>query len=343
MVVNICSRHLVTLFGGMIPPCPSSSWCLNRVSRCLKRPPLQSHGRYYSSFPNPCLSQEDSPDDGPTFLPSPYRTSKVPYLRDSTQEEDNRKRRSMMIADDHTTLFLRNYSSLASLALLLYEYVVTWQFEFRYIWKSPTRSALKRIYLFSRYFALLAQIINFVLILNPLSRIPVKLEHCRQWLLFLVLGCGALFAALDAVIMLRVYALYNRSPRVAIFLCSLFGLQALAIFSTALTNYRRDSYDDACNVGRTRGEGLMLGRNTGQVEPRLASMVVHEGSWIFVLMFAIVVLAVPYTFVLDKTRPSLVFLWPQSFFSIAACRLIMGMQRLHIHPFSIKTNDPERM
>jgi len=102
----------------------------------------------------------------------------------------------------------------ASLAFLVWDTVITWADEVQYIWPQPRLSPTKWIFLFTRYFGLLAQArlvsVNLSLILDALS-----VDVCRELYISQVAFGGILLACIQAILMLRVYALYIQDHRVA--------------------------------------------------------------------------------------------------------------------------------
>ncbi|KAF9557767.1 hypothetical protein CPC08DRAFT_35854 [Agrocybe pediades] len=82
------------------------------------------------------------------------------------------------------SLRLRKQFALAMLSVLLYEYAVTCKDEYRHIWTKPFNAVLG-VYLFSRYLALTAQVINtFLVVAGPLSQPVTSDRTCPIWFAF---------------------------------------------------------------------------------------------------------------------------------------------------------------
>ncbi|KAF9005464.1 hypothetical protein BDQ17DRAFT_349772 [Cyathus striatus] len=252
-------------------------------------------------------------------------------------------------SDGQWSIFIRTCSCLASLVVLICDYANTLQFEFRYVWKRPLNS-VKFVYLFSRYFGLMSQMVNASLILTKLSQAPVELSMCRAWFIFLFVSCTIMAVMLDGIIMLRVYALHRKDRRVGLLLILIISTNfGLAIRSCVLT-YGNDTHDDICNLKLPPRSMIQLGvvviigevivwcltlakRNVGAGHAKVVNKVVREGGWIFALMcIAAITTVLPYTSFLRIAKAGFVLVWPLTIFSVATCRLIKGLLELIIEP-----------
>ncbi|KXN90879.1 40S ribosomal protein S0 [Leucoagaricus sp. SymC.cos] len=103
--------------------------------------------------------------------------------------------------------------TVASLAFFVYDTSLTLDHEIEYIWTQPHGCWLKWQYLFSRYFALIALVINRVFDLRPSdSESRTKARYpLPNWASYQVIVAGALIVSLELMLMARVYALYKRS------------------------------------------------------------------------------------------------------------------------------------
>ncbi|KAF8888106.1 hypothetical protein BD779DRAFT_1525611 [Infundibulicybe gibba] len=120
------------------------------------------------------------------------------------------------------------YQAVASLTFLLYETACTFDDEIKYIWTQPRRSLTKWVYLFMRYFALLAQM-RLVALFMTISTGNVSTALCRDLYISQAVGGGILMICLQAILTIRVYALYIRSKRVAIASLVLLSCEFIAM------------------------------------------------------------------------------------------------------------------
>ncbi|KAJ7647168.1 hypothetical protein FB45DRAFT_892608 [Roridomyces roridus] len=108
------------------------------------------------------------------------------------------------------------YASYGGLALALCELGLTLRGEIQYIWSNGRRFRLVRfLYLFSRYFALVAHIANCCLATIVVHHPAVKL--CHYSLVYRAVVAFTMLGVLDVILMVRVYALYNQPISMAIF------------------------------------------------------------------------------------------------------------------------------
>ncbi|KZP30075.1 hypothetical protein FIBSPDRAFT_1038433 [Athelia psychrophila] len=118
-------------------------------------------------------------------------------------------------------------SNTRGLVFVCWEALVTHDIEVQFIWSKPNASFIKWLFLYIRYAGILGQIFNiFVTIHYPLSS-----GQCASWY---IVQCGisqGMMTALEMVLILRVYAIYDRNYRVAAGLM-LFILAEIAITST---------------------------------------------------------------------------------------------------------------
>ncbi|KZP30073.1 hypothetical protein FIBSPDRAFT_1038432 [Athelia psychrophila] len=120
-------------------------------------------------------------------------------------------------------------SNTRGLVFVCWEALVTHDNEVQFIWSKPNASFIKWLFLYIRYAGILGQIFNlFVSIHYPLSS-----DQCASWFTVMCVLVQVMMSALETVLILRVYALYDRSYRVAAALM-LFILAEIAITSTAV-------------------------------------------------------------------------------------------------------------
>lgn len=124
-----------------------------------------------------------------------------------------------------------NYTTLAALALLVFEYVITFEQEVRLFWASPW-SLMKGVYLWNRYFSLLVVGFNAALLLQQIDSDSV----CELYLKPQGAFATIIAATVDCILILRVWLLYHKSRKMLAFLVFLFiaevtTMTAIAVFS----------------------------------------------------------------------------------------------------------------
>jgi len=186
---------------------------------------------------------------------------------------------------------------------------------------------------------------NMIIMSLPMSRVPIDPATCRIWFIFLFASCAMLSAALDFILMLRVYALYQRSLKVASLLLTLFSVQTIAATIAGHSSIRHKTFNETCDLNGTPYESAFLGAAVIATQSVIWSMtlakrtlvirqstplvglIYQDGNYVFITICAMVVCALPYSFGANMARAHVIFIWPQAFFSIAACRIIINMQR----------------
>ncbi|KZP09868.1 hypothetical protein FIBSPDRAFT_963632 [Athelia psychrophila] len=120
-------------------------------------------------------------------------------------------------------------NTLGGLVFVCWEALVTHDNEVQFIWSKPNTSFIKWLFLYIRSAGILGQIFNvFVTTQYPLSS-----AQCVYWFTVKCVIGQAMMSAFETVLILRVYALYGRSYRVAAAML-FFILAEITITSTAV-------------------------------------------------------------------------------------------------------------
>ncbi|KAI1793635.1 hypothetical protein LXA43DRAFT_1092436 [Ganoderma leucocontextum] len=109
-------------------------------------------------------------------------------------------------------------SRAGALGLLIYDYLITFDLEVDVVWRQSKRSPLCWLYLFNRFF--------------PLVWLVLDLSSCIIYLAIDDFVIVVSTLAVQVILQLRVYALYQKSRRVRLFLtcCCLAEVTVMAIF-----------------------------------------------------------------------------------------------------------------
>jgi len=106
------------------------------------------------------------------------------------------------------------YLTLSIFSFLVFEYFLTFDNEVKYIWQSkPTFAWTKVLFIIVRYLPLVTSFVRLYIVLNPITEPWV----CFGGITFTGITGVLSSAAIEVVLMLRVWALYNRSRTVGIF------------------------------------------------------------------------------------------------------------------------------
>ncbi|KAJ7097427.1 hypothetical protein C8R44DRAFT_812223 [Mycena epipterygia] len=127
-----------------------------------------------------------------------------------------------LVADSRLT----GYFAVASLCVLIYDHLVCIPQEVELMWKSRLGLA-KLIYLWNRYFSLIAISLNASVIVREIA----TERRCMNWLKVQGVTSTIIIGTVDVVLMLRVWILYGR-PRLLIWL---FASMAIAEVTSMIT------------------------------------------------------------------------------------------------------------
>ncbi|KAF6742800.1 hypothetical protein DFP72DRAFT_936564 [Ephemerocybe angulata] len=244
-------------------------------------------------------------------------------------------------------IFERNTFSLVALVFVTCELANSLEDEVRYIWRGQLNK-VKVIYLLARYFGLAGLISNvLVLLVGPLSSTTTPVAHCRIWFTAMsVVSCSVLFA-IDAISMLRVYALYRRSVKIGAFFASVLITEATLVTTCSSQHVGKVPFSPSCDVEKTPHQvifftcGVIFAQCSlllftflkrqelvGQRQVPILKLVFREGAWISTLICSMFLFTVPYSLITGTSKPHLVLIMPIAILSPAACRIILNMHRL---------------
>ncbi|KAF9463222.1 hypothetical protein BDZ94DRAFT_1259412 [Collybia nuda] len=248
--------------------------------------------------------------------------------------------------------FVRKCSSIAAFSLVVWDGIVSYNQEYKYIWKNP--SPVKWIYLFSRYYGICAQVANIIFITIPLSEFPVATHICTTWFASQMFSFIFHLTALQAVLILRVYALYQQSLKVAALLTSLLFLNFFLSVIFGMRAFGALNFDSVCNAREPSSDAIYFGMSTVsfhvviwaftirkrdvtlQEEWRKVSVInllTHDGTRICFGICSMLMVIIPYAFVV-QVAVHVIFLWPMAMMSILTCRLVLSLRELRGEPFT---------
>ncbi|ESK91065.1 hypothetical protein Moror_1160 [Moniliophthora roreri MCA 2997] len=207
------------------------------------------------------------------------------------------------------------------------------------IWSSPFHfTIVKTLFIFSRYFGLASQLYNVSLSAYWRYRYTaatVPRRFCTRDLAFKIFEHYFLLTILYIVLMLRVYALYNKSLAIILFLVLILALLQFnyICFPTESTNMKPGL------VVLILAEALfqiiihaLVSKKTWTLPstwsrtPTLTSVVTRDGFYVFLAIFVGIMAVIASS---HERRLALLFLHPLFVFVIpcACCRVIMRLHR----------------
>ncbi|RDB30726.1 hypothetical protein Hypma_005946 [Hypsizygus marmoreus] len=231
-----------------------------------------------------------------------------------------------------------------SWSLLVCDWIVLFPREYENIWKRKP-SSVQVLYIITRWVGLIGQTINSVWTAVLLSKASVPPRDCSLWFGYQITIMQCLWSAFDAINMLRVYALYNRSNRVGALLVFLWFLELGFMIFAGISSVKGFQFDSTCLVDRTPFVVIVMCAvvfciqlvilsmtlakrfTIGSRSSPLIQLATRDGSivWFsFTVFFAIVL---PYSR-LVQVLPHSMFAIVISSLSALGCRIIMNLQCL---------------
>ncbi|KAF9228070.1 hypothetical protein BS17DRAFT_772984 [Gyrodon lividus] len=121
-----------------------------------------------------------------------------------------------------------NSHCLASLVFLVWDISITYEAEVEYIWPKPRTSFFKWLYFYLRYFNLLIQIWHQIAV----PHLTDGEEHsswCGAWYTYAVVISQVSISAVEVILAVRVFALFNKSRRIACFLAIVIAAEMVTM------------------------------------------------------------------------------------------------------------------
>ncbi|KAH7924348.1 hypothetical protein BV22DRAFT_1035246 [Leucogyrophana mollusca] len=242
-----------------------------------------------------------------------------------------------------------NYHCVASLCFMVWDILVTLDVEVQHVWPKPRQALFKWLYLLIRYGALVLQIFHqFAVPFITEGRATASL--CKAWFMYAVITAQAMTSAVELILMTRVYALYNKSRRIALLLFALAmcEIMTLAINSVHTIPNLQASNVEICILAKpppeivyysltvllTQSTLLVLTilkhvfvRRMGLGRTPIVSQLTRDGTVVYGIMFVLLLMTAVFC-KSDQQITIVMFFWSMSVSSTCGCRLIINMQRL---------------
>ncbi|KAF8631773.1 hypothetical protein AX17_004988 [Amanita inopinata Kibby_2008] len=247
----------------------------------------------------------------------------------------------------------QTYASLVSLTIQVWDLLICFSDEVEYLW--PIKfTATKVLYLWSRYLALAAQIMN-VVSTHLLYSKYFELRNCNNLNILRVLMAQQAVTCIELIALMRVYVLYNKSSRIGILLLLVFITEFSFEFIGVSMRVKALSLGTSCvpsKIGGTDGimllwmhsvgmglnqcvvmslivAKIMLARSVGWGRTPLASLMMRDGFALFLLISVTLSGVVGSSFVrlLDALQYVRIPLFV-ALVSATGCRLLLSMCNL---------------
>ncbi|GJE89045.1 hypothetical protein PsYK624_051350 [Phanerochaete sordida] len=253
-----------------------------------------------------------------------------------------------------------SYSEVASVALLTWDIIITLSEEVELIWEKRWTPA-KFMYLIARYMPWAFQIALLPLNIDGSTGIRFSFMACQRWMTVQAIVLQFIVTAVDVILIMRVYALYNRNLALlgvlsALFLAEVSALGYILAVITPELKFNHDCFVTASPplfvaywivslVFETVLFVLTLLKFAHAVRqgwgrrPVMRDFV-SDGTWAYTLLFVtMLVNALLYKFVRSPLA-GICFTWLLSVLSFAGSRLILNPRRRGTVRLSLRTRSP---
>lgn len=237
-----------------------------------------------------------------------------------------------------------NRSSLAALAFLVWDLMITVDDEVRYIWPRPW-SYIKCVYYFVRYVPVLVEASILCVGTELTPRFNFSPHDCFIWQVYQAVAVTLVIIAVDTILILRVFALFRNSTIIHNIIKVAFIGEIISMIIGIVLATPEIEYNDVCLVVYTpKSFGLWLASLVFQLllfsltayrfystvkggwgTVPLVSIMMRDGTWAFFLLFFIYV---GYTILVTLPHHSysgVLFGWLLAAFSFAGYRIILSL------------------
>ncbi|KAI0087533.1 hypothetical protein BDY19DRAFT_994857 [Irpex rosettiformis] len=140
-----------------------------------------------------------------------------------------------------------SYSEVASVTVLAWDTLITLSDEVELIWKQRWTPA-KVLYLLARYLPLGFQLALLGINTDGTTGLHFTVDQCRKWMIFQAIFLQLVVTTVDIILMIRVFALYNKSRPLLIFLSTIFLAEIAYLSYNLATVTPRLGFAEDCFV-----------------------------------------------------------------------------------------------
>ncbi|EIW55621.1 uncharacterized protein TRAVEDRAFT_50105 [Trametes versicolor FP-101664 SS1] len=235
-------------------------------------------------------------------------------------------------------------------ALLVWDVLINLDREIEYIW-SGRNGWVKWTFLLMRHVPYLIQ--GAVLTLVATAGHIWENWECKAWIAFQLVGIEALTIIVEVVLMVRVYAMYNRDRAVLALIILLFVAEVAAMWSILAISIPQITFTSQCLVTTTPKlfpaywtlslafETTLFALTLLRFASTVAAAPVHRHSILFVLVRDVVMLL---NTVMYQTQHNALagvcYFWEISVMAFAGSHILLNLRQLAVEPRS-SWQDPD--
>ncbi|TFK66878.1 hypothetical protein BDN72DRAFT_126556 [Pluteus cervinus] len=242
-------------------------------------------------------------------------------------------------------------SSVASLAFLAWDIIITFEDEVKVIWRNPW-SPMKVLYFIIRYLSLSVQISTLFAgsELTPALNLHFTHHDCYIWAISQGVGAAFVIISADVVLILRVHALYHCSKVVQRLLWVLYLGECLIMALGLKFALPQMEYDSICRVTKSptvlslvavapiifqtilfvlTGIKFVQAVRAGWGHIPLVIILMRDGTWAFFLLFVLLLGDMALYIGVTSTYASVLYGWVLTFFSFCGYRILLNINDLN--------------
>ncbi|PPQ98796.1 hypothetical protein CVT24_003354 [Panaeolus cyanescens] len=241
-----------------------------------------------------------------------------------------------------------NRSSVAALAFLLWDILITMEDEVNLIWPR-TLSYTKVVYFLIRYIPVFVHISILFVGTELTPYFNFTPYDCYIWQIFQGVAVVTIVTLVDTILILRIHALYhgNNVMRIIVFIC--FGLEIIGMTIGLIISLPKITYDHICLTLSFPHSIILYGASSiafqtflfiitlykfiqaarsGWGDVPLIVLLVRDGTWAFFMLFAIYA-GQGFVFLLsNKAYSGVLYAWILTAFSFAGYRILLNISKL---------------
>jgi len=240
-----------------------------------------------------------------------------------------------------------SYSEVASVAVLTWDVLIGLSDEVELVWKKQWTAA-KGLYLLARYLPWLFQLALLAINSDGTTGLRFTTDQCEKWQVFQGVSLQVIVTTVDIVLIMRVYALYNRSRSLLIFMSLAFAAEIGYLIHNLVMVTPQLTFNDDCFVTSSPPlfivywivslsfETLLfvltlikffLAVKDGWGRRPVMKGFMTDGTWAYALIFVTMVINSALYKSVHTPLAGICFTWLLSVLSFAGSRLILNPRR----------------
>ncbi|KAF4598135.1 hypothetical protein EYR38_006531 [Pleurotus pulmonarius] len=243
-----------------------------------------------------------------------------------------------------------NLSSAASLAFLVWDILITTDNEVELIWPKPW-SVTKFLYFHIRYVPVLVQIAITFVGTEIAESFHYTTHDCYIWQVFQGVASVSIIAAVDVILILRVYALYNGHWAIRLSVGCLFFMEIVCMIvglALAIPGIRFGPNCSTTGIPQSLiiyGAGSVLFQiilflltvvrfaiavRSGWGRIPLVELIMRDGTWAFFVLVAIVIAEAGLFGLENHALAGVLYGWLLTTFSFVGYRVLFNLQKVAV-------------